>query len=155
MWRKTAGLLATFSLALAGPVMAEEVLIEGEVVEETPLARVVTGGPLPFECLAPVVIDRLDGEDRAFPSQGFSIEAGSHRLNGKALLDSKKCQPLEVDQYIPPAADLLMEFVAGNIYYIAYDRSHPDTGEWRLVVWKVEQQAATEPEDQPPAGSIQ
>ncbi|MCW8926708.1 MAG: hypothetical protein OQJ84_10640 [Xanthomonadales bacterium] len=155
MWRQTTGVLAIFSLVLAGPVTAEEVSIDGEVVDETPLARVVTGDPSPFECLAPVVIDRFDGEDRAFPAQGFSIEAGLHHLNGKALLDTKKCRPLEADQYIPPAADLSMEFVAGNIYYIAYDRSHPDTREWRLVVWKVEQQVTTEPEGQPAAGSIQ
>ncbi len=115
------------------------------------MARVVTGGPMPHECLAPVVIDRIDGEDRALPSRGFAIEAGTHRLNGKALLDMEACRPLEVDAHIPTAGDLSMDFEAGHIYYVAYDRSHPDAAEWRLVVWKVEQETAVEPEDQPAA----
>lgn len=153
MWQRTTALLAV--LSLTGPVMAEDVLQAGEVVEEAPPARVVTGAPLPHDCLAPVVIDRLDGEDRALPARGFSIEPGLHRLNGKALLDSKKCRPLEADLFIPPAADLSMEFVAGNIYYIAYDRSHPDAAEWRLVVWKVEQEAVSGSLDQPASGSVQ
>lgn len=153
MWRQTAGLLIT--LVLAYPVMAEDDLMAGEAAEVTPLARVVTGDSLPHDCLAPVVIDRLDGEDRALPAQGFSIEAGWHSLNGNALLDTKKCQPLEVDQYIPPAADLSMEFVAGKIYYIAYDRSYPDSGEWHLVVWKVESEAVAESQDQAAAGLVQ
>jgi len=153
MWRQTAGLLIT--LVLAYPVMAEDDLMAGEAAEVTPLARVVTGDSLPHDCLAPVVIDQLDGEDRALPAQGFSIEPGLHRLNGKALLDSKKCRPLEADLYIPPAADLSMEFITGNIYYIAYDRSHPEAAEWRLVVWKVEQEDVSGSLDQPAADSVQ
>ncbi len=142
MWRRTAGLFTGFALALAGPVLAKEVFTAGQAMEDTPMARVVTLDRLPHECLAPVAISRIDGESRAVPAQGFLIEAGLHRINGRAVLDMAKCRPLETDQRIPPAADLAMDFKAGHVYYIAYDRSHTDSTEWRLVVWKVEQISA-------------
>jgi hypothetical protein len=146
---RIAGLLTGLTLALAGPAIAEEVSTAGEAAEETPLARVVTSDNLPHECLAPIVITRVDGKRQAVPSQGFSMVAGPHRLNGRAVLDTEKCRPLEMDQYIPPATDLSMDFATGTTYHIAYDRSHLDSSQWRLVVWKVEQEPVLGAGDKP------
>ena len=103
------------------------------------MARVVTGAGLPSECLAPLLVTRIDGVKRVMPAPGFLIEPGVHTINGRALLDTKKCQPLGDDQQIATALDLEVNFETGKIYYIAYDRSHPGTAEWKLVVWRVEQ----------------
>jgi len=103
------------------------------------MARVVTGAGLESECLAPLLVTRIDGVKRVMPAPGFLIEPGVHTINGRALLDTTKCRPLADDQKIATAPDLEVNFETGNIYYIAYDRSHPDTAEWKLVVWKVEQ----------------
>ena len=102
------------------------------------VARVVTQNDLPSDCLAPVAINRIDGEMRALPARGFEIESGVHTVNGRATLDTTKCRPIGGDQQIGSAPDLEVNFEAGRIYYIAYDRSSPDTDEWQLVVWKVE-----------------
>jgi hypothetical protein len=101
-------------------------------------ANVVTQNDLPSECLAPVAINRIDGEIRALSARGFTIEAGIHAINGRATLDTRKCQPLVGDQQIGTTPDLELNFEAGRIYYIAYDRSSPNTDDWQLVVWKVE-----------------
>lgn len=101
-------------------------------------ANVVTQNILPSDCLAPVVINRIDGEIRVLPARGFAIETGVHTINGRVMLDTRKCQPLDGDQRIGTTSDLEVNFEAGRIYYIAYDRSSPDTDEWQLVVWKVE-----------------
>jgi len=82
--------------------------------------------------------------EQAVPAQGFSIEPGFHSLNGRALLDTSKCRPLDTRQYMPPADDLVLEFETGKSYYIAFDRSYQNPNHWRLVVWK-EEQAPVEP----------
>ena len=112
------------------PVSAEQ--------ESFGTANVVTQNDLPSECLAPVAINRIDGEIMALSARGFTIEAGIHAINGRATLDTRKCQPLDGDQQIGTTPDLELNFETGRIYYIAYDRSSPNTDEWQLVVWKVE-----------------
>jgi len=124
--------------AIANQFFADQAIIE--------MARVVTEYGGLEECLASVEITRVDGVKQVVPAHGFQIESGVHSLNGRAILDTTKCKPLNGNQKIPGAVDLLVNFEAGNTYYIAYDRSHPSIDEWKLVVWKVEQ--ADPPENQ-------
>ena len=100
--------------------------------------QVVTQNGAQPDCLAPVAINRIDGEKQVLPARGFLIEPGVHTINGRVTLDSAKCHPMEVNQHIGKAADLEVNFEPGRIYYIAYDRSALNTEEWSLVVWKVE-----------------
>jgi hypothetical protein len=117
----------------------EESLEPIPITEDTRTVRVVTNARLPDECLAPAEITRIDGIRQSVPTRGFMIEPGLHRLNGRAVLDTTRCWPMDKNQRIPPAADLEVNFEAGNVYYLAYDRNHPDVNRWQLVVWKVEQ----------------
>lgn len=110
------------------------------------MARLVTESPLPSDCLAPVVINRIDGAGLVAPGKGFLLEPGIHAINGLAILDTTKCQHLEGELEITNTADLEVNFEAGKTYYIAYDRTSPNPGDWKLVVWKVEQ--ISSPEDQ-------
>ena len=103
------------------------------------MARMVTENGGQAECLAPVTINKIDGVKRAMPAPGFLIEPGVHTVNGRAQLDTTKCRPLDGNQQITGVADLEVNFEAGKTYYIVYDRSHPNTDEWKLIVWKVEQ----------------
>lgn len=134
--------LTTLCLLLPAVTLAESPpepgLAEPVVVVEKLEARVVTGEKSPDECLAPVAITHIDGTQYPVSARGFSIEPGRHYLNGKAVLDTGKCWPLETSQYIPSATDLEVDLEAGKAYYLAYDRSHPDPAQWGLVVWKVE-----------------
>ena len=95
-----------------------------------------------------LAVNKIDGELRAVPAQGFLVEPGVHTINGRATLDASKCQPLTAYQQIGRATDLEVNFEPGRIYYIAYDHKSQNTEEWRLVVWKVES-------DNPPQTFIQ
>jgi len=102
------------------------------------MVKVVTRGGRPADCLAPVAINRIDGESRFVPAQGFSIEAGVHTLNGQASLDTSRCPFAETNLQIRSSEDFEVLFEPGGTYHIAYDHSSENTDQWSLVVWKVE-----------------
>jgi hypothetical protein len=102
------------------------------------MVKVVTRGGRPADCLAPVAINRVDGESRLVPAQGFLIEAGVHTLNGLASLDISSCPFAEANLQIKSSEDFEVLFKPGGTYHIAYDHSSENTDQWSLVVWKVE-----------------
>ncbi len=118
------------ALPLAAAPIGEEPAAE--------MVKVVTLAGPPADCLAAIAVNKIDGELRAVPAQGFLIEPGVHTINGRATLDTRKCQPLTAYQQIGRATDLEVNFEPGRIYYIAYDHKPQNTEEWKLVVWKVE-----------------
>jgi hypothetical protein len=124
------GLMLAALPLVAGPLDEEPAAIE--------MVKVVTQAGRPGDCLAALAVDKIDGEMRVVPAQGFLIEPGVHTINGRATLDSRECQPIAADQRIGSVADLEANFEAGRTYYIAFDHKSQNTEEWRLVVWKVE-----------------
>lgn len=128
--------LLILGLMLAALPLVAEPLDEDPAVIE--MVKVVTRAGPPGDCLAALAVNKIDGEIRVVPAQGFLIEAGVHTINGRATLDSRKCQAIAADQRIGSVADLEVNFEAGRSYYIAYDHKSQNTEEWRLVVWKVE-----------------
>ena len=105
---------------------------------EVVMARIISGQSQPEDCLAAVVINRIDGEPRVVPAQGFLIEPGIHSLNGLATLDITHCSIAGDDRQINTAADLEHNFEAGMTYWIGYYHRSHISDERRLVVWKVE-----------------
>jgi hypothetical protein len=116
----------------------EDILTADDIQTIDERVRVVTELDQQNECLAPLIINRIDGLKRTMPAAGFLIETGLHTLNGQAILDTTKCRPLDDIQHIARADDLEVDFEAGKTYYVAYDRSHQSVDEWKLIVWKVE-----------------
>ena len=114
---------------------------EHEMLE---MAWVVTDQSHPQDCLAAVVINRVDGEPRVVSAKGFSIEPGVHTLNGLAILDTSYCSITGDERQINTAPDLQVEFDAGQSYFIGYDFKPEGSDERQLVVWKVEQTAPPE-----------
>ena len=123
-------------LLLAFPLIAEE---QDAVDSALEMARVVTDSKLPSDCLAPVAIRLIDGEQLRVSDKSFLLEPGVHSLSGLVTLDTSKCRVLEADIDIVGNAGLELQFEAGKTYFIAYDRSSSDTQDWKLVVWKEEQ----------------
>ena len=133
---QTGNKLLMFGLMLAAlPLVADPLDEESTAIE---MVKVVTQAGRPGDCLAALAINKIDGKMRVVPAQGFLIEPGVHTVNGRATLDSRKCQPIALDQRIGSVADLEVNFEAGRTYFIAYDHKAQNTEEWRLVVWKVE-----------------
>jgi hypothetical protein len=103
------------------------------------MAKVVTGTARPADCLAPLAVNKIDGQMRSVPAQGFLIEPGVHTINGRATLNIASCPIKDRKLQISSTPDLEMNFETGKTYYIAYDHSQDNAEDWALVVWKVEQ----------------
>lgn len=102
------------------------------------MARVLTSQGRPAECLAPVSVNRIDGEARVVSAKGFLIEPGIHTINGKATLDITHCPLIDSNLMIGSAADLEVDFEPGATYYVGYYHAPADPEEWKLVVWHIE-----------------
>jgi len=107
-------------------------------VEAGTMARVVTAGSRPAECLAPLAVTRIDGEAQAVSAQGFLIEPGVHTINGRATLDLSYCPLNDPRLTIGDTAGLEVEFEAGSTYYIGYYYPPDSPAEWKLTVWNIE-----------------
>jgi len=102
------------------------------------MARVLTSQGRPAECLAPVSINRIDGEEWVVSAKGFLIEPGIHTINGKAALDTTHCPLIDSNLAIGRTADLQVDFKPGGTYYVGYYHAPANTDEWKLVVWHIE-----------------
>lgn len=107
------------------------------------MARVLTSKGRPAECLAPLVVNKIDGEKITVSAKGFLIAPGIHSINGMAMLDMSNCPFIDKNPVIPSAADLEVDFEPGGTYYIAYYHAPANTAEWKLVVWHKETAPST------------
>jgi len=102
------------------------------------MAQIVTQGGRPVDCLSPIAVNKVDGQQKILPAQGFRIEPGVHTLNARAILDTTYCKVGRGGNRGGYAPDLEVNFEAGKTYYIGYDHRSTNRDEWKLVVWKVE-----------------
>lgn len=102
------------------------------------MARVLTSRGRPAECLAPITVDKIDGEDSVVSAKGFFIEPGVHTINGKAILDITNCPLFDSNPVIGTVGDLEVDFEPGATYYIGYFHAPANTQEWKLLVWHIE-----------------
>lgn len=102
------------------------------------MARVLTSKGRPAECLAPLVVNKVDGEEVVVSAKGFLIAPGIHSINGMAILDMSNCPFIEKNPGITTATDLEVDFEPGGTYYIGYYHAPANTAEWELVVWHKE-----------------
>ncbi len=101
------------------------------------MAMIVTSYDRPAQCISPIAVHRIDGEEVQVPTLGFEIEPGIHSLNGRATLNLDYCKTLRGNEQIN-IPDLETVFEAGKTYYVGFDHSAPRREDWRLVVWKTE-----------------
>ena len=102
------------------------------------MARVLTSRGRPSQCLAPIVVNKIDGTKRVVSAQGFLIEPGAHTINGKAILDMTNCPLIDSNPTISATDDLEVDFEAGTTYHVGYFHAPANTAEWKLVVWHIE-----------------
>ena len=102
------------------------------------MARVLTSIGRPSECLAPLAVNKIDGEMTSVSEKGFLITPGVHSINGMATLDMTNCPFIDKNPTIPTAIDLEVDFEPGATYYIGYYHKPESPDEWQLVVWNIE-----------------
>jgi hypothetical protein len=107
------------------------------------VATVITSPGRPAECIAPVLVTRVDGEDTVVSAKGFLIEAGVHTINGKAILDTTNCPLIGSNPVMRSATDLEVDFQPGSIYHVGYYHAPANPEEWRLVVWQTDDNRST------------
>lgn len=100
--------------------------------------RVITSFNNAAQCISPVHIKKIDGREAAVQRMGFSLEPGKHTLSGSALVDISNCLTIGSTTRHYQAAPLEAEFELGKIYYVGYDHSSSDRADWKIVIWKVE-----------------
>ena len=103
-------------------------------------AQIVTGDESAMRCLSAVAINEIDGQAQQVPERGFELEPGMHSMNGRARIKLSYCRVSD-DQAGTLVPDLEAEFEAGKVYYVGLDHNADSIGDWRLVIWKVEDMA--------------
>jgi len=99
------------------------------------MARVITDGKKPVECIAPIEVYNIDGKLVRKNAMGFDIEPGVHTMVGLAQIDSANCPSMRgasVD--IPP---LEYDFKAGHTYFVGLNHKAAGQQEWFFTVWRV------------------
>ena len=127
-----------FSILVALPVFADSTTSD--------MAKIVTHNGRPADCLAPIVVNKIDGREKIVPAQGFTIEPGVHTLNGRAKIDTTYCKAMRGGNIPGFTPDLEVDFEAGMTYYIGYDHDSLNRDDWRLVVWKIESNLPLNPD---------
>lgn len=107
------------------------------IANKSSKAKIVTQNERTAQCISSVVIDEVDGRLSNVAKQGFELNAGTHSMNGRAIINTANCPAIRGrNSYVVP--DLEADFEAGKTYYVGLDHSSKNKEEWRLVVWKTE-----------------
>jgi hypothetical protein len=107
------------------------------IANKSSKAKIVTQNERTAQCISSVVIDEVDGRLSNVAKQGFELDAGTHSMSGRAIINTANCPAIRGrNSYVVP--DLEADFEAGKTYYVGLDHSSKNKEEWRLVVWKTE-----------------
>lgn len=98
-------------------------------------ARIITGNGKPAQCISPVHVVAIDGQQRYVDKLGFDIEPGEHSLKARAIIDVTYCRAPGRSTGKDTAEPLTATFEAGKTYYLGFDHSASNRSEWKLVIW--------------------
>jgi hypothetical protein len=103
-------------------------------------AKIITGFNNAAQCIAPVHVRKIDGREATVQPMGFDLEPGTHSLKGSAVVDVSNCPTVGKSYNNSRIEPIEAEFEAGKTYYLGYDHNATDRKDWKLVIWKVEDQ---------------
>jgi hypothetical protein len=124
--------------SLVIPIIALCVLPFSASADEAGKVQIVTSFNRAAQCISPVHIKRIDGREATVQRMGFTLEPGRHTLSGSAVLNLSNCPAVGSTTRHYAAEPLEAEFEPGKVYYVGYDHSSADRKEWKIVIWKVE-----------------
>ena len=110
----------------------------GDEAEATAKAKIVTGMEKAAACISSVHVNTIDGREVKVQALGFDIDAGTHTMTGRALINTSFCKAMGTGSQRYKVEPLEAEFEAGKTYYVGYDHSSSNRRDWKLVIWKVE-----------------
>ena len=107
---------------------------------ESGKAKVITSFEKPSECLSAVHVNKIDGKEVKVQKLGFDIEPGAHSMSGRAVINTSFCKAMGNGMTRDAIEPVEANFEAGKTYYLGFDHSSPHRKDWKLVIWKVEDQ---------------
>ena len=126
-------------MKLTGYLALTALLLPLSVLSAEPgTAKVITSFEKPSECLSAVLVNKIDGKEVKVQKLGFDIEPGAHRLSGRAIVNTSFCKAMGNGMTREAMVPVEANFEAGKTYYLGYDHSSPHRKDWKLVIWKVE-----------------
>jgi hypothetical protein len=117
-------------MLLALPLMSQ--------AEDVTKAQIVTSGEKPSQCISAVHVNQIDGKEVKVQPLGFEIDPGTHKIGARALINTSFCKPVGLAQGNNPTEPIEANFEAGKTYYLGFDHSASNRKDWKLVIWKVE-----------------
>jgi hypothetical protein len=120
------------------PILALCVLPFSASAGETGKVQVVTSFNQAAQCISPVHIKKIDGKEATVQRMGFTLEPGKHTLSGSAVINLSNCPAVGSTTRHHAAGPLEAVFEPGKVYYVGYDHSSADRNDWKIVIWKVE-----------------
>ena len=112
------------------------VLFSAPVLSGEGVARVITSGEKPVQCISPIDVYNIDGQLVKKNSMGFDLEPGTHTLVGTARINNRDCPRMRSSGSVDIPA-LEYDFEAGKTYYIGLEHKSGSQQNWRFVVWRV------------------
>ena len=123
-----------------GVLVVSALLASPTTANADDMARIVTQDTRPEECISRVAIQKIDGEEKFVPAEGFKLKPGRHTLSGTVALDTRYC--LDTERLrgvrIEAIAPLEADFEAGKTYFVGFDHQSTDPAQWGYVIWQIE-----------------
>ncbi len=108
-----------------------------------PHGQVITSVDLPANYLYAVKINKVDGQE--FPSRRGAVwlKPGRHEIGtvSDGSVNRSFVPGLAGDRSFPPTEPLVLDVEAGKIYYVGLKADSGRREDWKLVVWKTEDQS--------------
>ena len=102
-------------------------------------AKIVTSLENPAKCISAVHVNNIDGQEVQVQKLGFDIDAGTHTMLGRAIINTSFCKVMGRGSGVERIEPLEADFEAGSTYYVGFDHSSKSRSDWKLVIWKVEE----------------
>ncbi len=108
-----------------------------------PHGQVITSVDLPAQYLYAVKINKVDGQEIPARRSSVWLKPGRHEIGtvDASTLSRSFVPGLAGDRSFPPTEPLVLDVEAGKIYYVGLKADSGRREDWKLVVWKTEDQS--------------
>lgn len=108
-----------------------------------PHGQVITSVDLPGQYLYAVKINKVDGQEIPARPGAVWLKPGRHEIGAvnDGSVNRSFVPGLAGDRSFPPTDPLVLDVEAGKIYYVGLKADNGRREDWKLVVWKTEDQS--------------
>jgi hypothetical protein len=116
------------------------IMFSSSAFSEEGVATIISSGGSPAQCISPLLINNVDGQELAGGRTTITLSPGAHTINGAAQVNTSYCTTVGPSRggsrsKTPP---LEAEFEAGKTYWIGLNHKASRQSSWYYEIWKVE-----------------